>query len=199
MSSDAAAADDEKSRYDRVLGKKIREIRKGKKLSLKDVASSAEVSESFLSQVERGLVSPSVASLRRICDALDETMSALFFNASEQASQRLVRVDDRRMNFRPDGSAHYLLTPQMSRKLQVNQSVIAPGHSSGKEPYTHAGDEECVLVLQGSLTLDWAEESYQLEAGDSLLIDPKVGHRFHNRSSEPAVVLWIISPAYGDI
>ena len=190
---------DEKSHLDRVLGEKLREIRKEKKLSLKAVASKASVSESFLSQVERGLVSPSVASLRRICGALDETMSALFFSASTQAEQRLVRVSDRRMSYRPDGSAHFLLTPSMSKKLQVNQSVVAPGYSSGKEPYTHGGDEECVHVVQGSLTLDWANETFELNAGDAVLIDPKIDHRFHNHSSEPAVVLWIISPALGDI
>ena len=184
---------------DKVLGQKIRQIRKDKKLSLKVVASRASVSESFLSQVERGLVSPSVASLRRICESLDETMSALFFSASEQASHRLVRVADRRMNYRPDGSAHFLLTPPLSKKLQVNQSIVAPGYTSGEEPYTHGGEEECVHVLQGSLTLDSANETFELNAGDSVLIDPKIGHRFHNRMSEPAVILWIISPALGDI
>ncbi|WP_148575179.1 helix-turn-helix domain-containing protein [Nocardioides caldifontis] len=200
MSSDQATADrSPKSELDRVLGQRLRELRKGKHLSLKTVAEKAAVSESFLSQVERGLVSPSVASLRRICEALDETMGALFLSTSDQAPQRLVRVADRRMSFRPDGSAHYLLTPPLARKLQVNQSVVAPGYSSGEEPYTHGGEEECVHVVQGSLTLDWATETYHLCAGDAVLIDPRIGHRFHNESSEPAVVLWMISPALGDI
>lgn len=184
---------------DKILGQKIRQLRKDKKYSLKDIASKASLSESFLSQVERGLVSPSVSSLRRICEALGETMSALFFSTSEDPAQRLVRVAERRMSLRPDGSKHFLLTPPMAKKLQVNKSIVAPGYSSGDDPYVHGGEEECVHVLQGSLVLDWNEETFNLNAGDTVLIDPKIGHRFHNLSSEPTVVLWINSPALEDI
>lgn len=189
----------ERSAEDKILGQKMREIRNGKKIPLKRVAEKAGVSESFISQVERGIVSPSVASLRRICDALGITVSSLFYTMTEARPSRLVKVNERRMNFRPDGSEHFLLTPEFSSKLQVNQSTVPPGYTSGEEPYTHGGDEECIHVVSGKLTVDWATETFELDSGDAVLIDPKIGHRFHNRSEHSTTVLWIISPALGDI
>lgn len=193
----AAAASDEQ----RSLGIRLRKLRKSKQRSLKSIAADAEVSESFLSQVERGLTSPSIASLRRICLALGENMGALFaeeFDSSE-ADDRLVRVADRRRIFRPDGSADYLLTPPLARHLEIHHNVVAPGRTSGPEPYTHEGEEECVHVLEGSLQFQWNGTTYDLHSGDAILIDPKVGHSFANITDRSAVVMWIISPARSDI
>ncbi|EYT56063.1 hypothetical protein H490_0104835 [Leucobacter sp. UCD-THU] len=193
----AAAASDEQ----RSLGIRLRKLRKSKQRSLKSIAADAQVSESFLSQVERGLTSPSIASLRRICLALGENMGALFaeeFDSSE-ADDRLVRVADRRRIFRPDGSADYLLTPPLARHLEIHHNVVAPGRTSGPEPYTHEGEEECVHVLEGSLQFQWNGTTYDLHSGDAILIDPKVGHSFANITDRSAVVMWIISPARSDI
>ena len=193
----ADSAEDEQ----RSLGIRLRTLRKGKRRSLKEIADAAQVSESFLSQVERGLTSPSIASLRRICTALGENMGALFAEEFESSrpDDRLVRVSDRRRIFRPDGSADYLLTPRIARHLEIHHNVIAPGRSSGPEPYTHEGEEECVHVLEGSLQLQWNGTTYELHSGDAILIDPKIEHSFANTTDRSAVVMWIISPARSDI
>lgn len=185
----------------RALGIRLRALRKSKRSSLKEVAKLAEVSESFLSQVERGLTSPSIASLRRICVALGENMGALFSDdvESNQSDPRLVRVKDRRRIFRPDGSANYLITPKMSQHLEIHHNIIAPHRNSGAEPYAHEGEEECVYVLEGTLHFEWDNQSYELDAGDAILIDPKIDHSFSNNTDESASVLWVISPARSDI
>ena len=197
----AGSIADDKSEHDRELGMRLRSIRKSKGRSMREIALDAGVSESFLSQVERGIASPSVASLRRICIALGESMGALFDDLAPHSThdERLVRVGDRRRIYRPDGSADYLITPHVATQLEVHHNIISPHRSSGPEPYTHLGEEECVYVLQGSLTLTWDGADYELGAGDAMLIDPKVGHRFANNTDEPAIVLWIISPANQDI
>jgi transcriptional regulator with XRE-family HTH domain len=183
------------------LGGRLRALRRSKGLSLKVVAQGASVSESFLSQVERGTASPSVASLRRICAALDEPMGALFQEVEERPDEdgALVRVADRRRVFRPDGSADFMLTPRSAQHLQIHYNVVAPGRSSGREAYTHAGEEECVIVLEGSLNVTWRGRAYHLDKGDALLIQPTEAHQFENRGTEPAVVLWVITPASSDM
>ena len=60
------------------LGQRIREVRQKKGMTLREAAVAADVSESFLSQVERGLANPSVASLRRIADAMGERVASFF-------------------------------------------------------------------------------------------------------------------------
>lgn len=194
-------AEDAETDEQRALGIRLRSLRKSKRQSLGEVARLAQVSESFLSQVERGLTSPSIASLRRICLALGENMGALFSDEVDtgQVDPRLVRVKDRRRIFRPDGSANYLITPKMARQLEIHHNVIAPHRNSGGEPYSHEGEEECVYVLEGSLHFEWDGRSYELTAGDAILIDPKIGHSFSNDTDQSAVVLWAISPARSDI
>lgn len=182
------------------LGLRLRELRKQKGLSLRVVAENAQISESFLSQVELARASPSVASLRRICQALGESMGSLFSDSNESSLEDdVVRVRDRRRVVRPDGSIDYLLTPKKSEKLQVHQTLIRAGRTSGPELYSHAGDEECVIVLEGSLTLRVADRTHVLAAGDSVLLDPKNGHGFSNPSNQDTTVLWIITPASGDM
>jgi transcriptional regulator with XRE-family HTH domain len=175
------------------LGQRIREVRQKKGMTLREAAVAADVSESFLSQVERGLANPSVASLRRIADAMHERVASFF--VGDAPSGMLVRVRDRRRLVHPMGMLEdYLLTPPTARKLQIIYCVAGPGEGSGHERYTHVADEECVIVLSGRLEVGLGDESYSLESGDALLLDPKNPHSFHNPGPEPATMLWVQTP-----
>jgi transcriptional regulator with XRE-family HTH domain len=178
---------------ERRLGATIRNLRERKGLSLREVSAAAGVSESFLSQVERGVASPSVASLRRMAGALGESVGALFEGPA--SGGRVVRVRDRRRLVHPRRQwEDVLLTPQQSRHLQVILSTIEPGAGSGKEPYAHDSDEECVIVLKGRLEFWVDEEAYDLEEGDAILFESRRPHRNRNPGPSKAEVLWVISP-----
>ncbi|NJC65855.1 helix-turn-helix domain-containing protein [Planosporangium flavigriseum] len=183
-----------KDEADRELGNRIREMRRDKGITLSEAAKAADVSESFLSQVERGIANPSVASLRRIADALNEPVASLF--VGKESEGMLIRAGERRRMAHPRGAYEdFLLTPPTARKLQIIQTVIGPGRGSGDEPYAHNADEECVIVLNGRLDVTVGGTSHRLESGDSLLIDPRQEHSFHNFTEEPTVVLWAMSPS----
>src|SRR3989442_1979174 len=120
--------------HDEELGSRIRAVREGRARSLRSVSTEAGVSESFLSQVERGVASPSVATLRRIAEALGSSVAALFEGRPQRG--KLVRVGDRRQMKHPRRRwQDYLLTPSESRRLQVILSLIEPGAGSGLEAY----------------------------------------------------------------
>jgi transcriptional regulator with XRE-family HTH domain len=175
------------------LGQRIREVRRKKKMTLRDAAVAAGVSESFLSQVERGLANPSVASLRRIADAIREPVASFF--VGEAQSGMLVRAGERRRLVHPMGALEdYLLTPATARSLQIIYCVAGPGEGSGPEPYSHVADEECVVVLSGRLEVGLPAETYKLGSGDALLFDPKDPHSFVNPGPEPATMLWVQTP-----
>jgi mannose-6-phosphate isomerase-like protein (cupin superfamily) len=113
----------------------------------------------------------------------------------EAPSGMVVRVKDRRRLVHPMGMLEdYLLTPPTARKLQIIYCVAGPGEGSGHERYTHVADEECVIVLSGRLEVGLGDESYRLESGDALLLDPKDPHSFHNPGPEPATMLWVQTP-----
>jgi transcriptional regulator with XRE-family HTH domain len=175
------------------LGRTVRRLREERALSLKQLAERALVSESFVSQVERGVANPSVASLRRIAGALGTSIGALF--DGRQLSGVVVRANDRARLVHPRRKwQDFLLTPQSAKRLQVILSVIEPGEGSGKKPYTHDSDEECVLVLKGQLEFRIKGESYLLEEGDSLTFESRLPHWNRNPGETKAEVLWVVTP-----
>src|SRR6476646_9878763 len=76
------------------LGARIRARRLARHETLRELAAEAAVTESFLSQVERGVASPSIASVQRIARALDTSIAELF--AADESAGIVVRLRDRR-------------------------------------------------------------------------------------------------------
>jgi transcriptional regulator with XRE-family HTH domain len=175
------------------LGKRIRAAREARGASLRSVAATAGVSESFLSQVERGVASPSVASLRAIAGALDTSIAA-FFEEGGDISGTLVRAADRRTLSYPGRRIEdMLVTPRTSKHLQVIWSHVGPD-SGAAEPYTHESDEECVIVMRGRLDV-WVDgERFAMEEGDSLVFESRRPHRSWNPTDDEVEVLWILTP-----
>ncbi len=175
------------------LGVRIRSLRQARRLTLRELAARAGVTESFLSQVEREKTSPSIASVQRIARAMDLSIAQLF--AEESASGRVVRREARRRIAYPGLKAvDEFLTSNMAGRLQVILSTIEPGGGTGEEPYTHDSDEEVVLVLEGVLDLWVADEHYVLRDGDAITFASRLPHWNMNRGDVPAVVLFCVTP-----
>ncbi len=176
------------------LGATIRRLREERSLSLKEVAARSGLTPSFLSQVERNLTSPSVASLRKVAQAFDVPLTALF-QGPTMPEDHVVRRNERRQLIHPRRQwRDYLLTPNLTGKLQVILSVIEPGGGSGDEPYAHDSDEECVVVLRGRLEFWVGSDWYLLEEGDSIVFESRIPHRNSNPGPDQAEVLWITTP-----
>ena len=175
------------------IGPRLRAARLERGLSLADLASRAGLTKGFLSQVERDLVSPSVGSLLRVCEALGVGVGELF----EPAAGPLVRAADRPpIAFGGAGVDEFQLTPAGERRLQVIQSDIGPGGGSGDDAYGLGSEAEFVHVVDGTLDIEVGGEAYRLAAGDSLTFDAGVARRWANASPvQPARVLWVLVPA----
>ena len=175
------------------LGARIRALRLARGATLRALAADAGVTESFLSQVERGVASPSIASVQRIARALGQSIAELF--AADERAGSLVRVDDRRrVVYQGLGAVDEFLTRATDGRLQVILSTIQPGGGTGDEPYTHDSDEEVVVVLEGSLDLWVGPEHYRLDAGDAVTLSSRIPHRNTNPGPSVARVLFCITP-----
>jgi transcriptional regulator with XRE-family HTH domain len=174
------------------LGQRIREARQAHGLSLKTVGEAAGVSQSFLSQVERGVASPSVSTLIRISNAVGRPVASLL--AGSDPSARLMRAADRRKLVHTRRRwVDEFLTPPAARRLQANLTTIEPGFK-GDQAHVHASEEECAIVLEGAVTIGVDGEEFELAEGDALLLDPRIPHTFANPGTERARVLWIMTP-----
>lgn len=175
------------------LGQRLRQLRRTRRLTLRQLAERAGVTESFLSQVEREVASPSIASVQRIARALGLSIAELFTDGPSRG--RVVRREARRRIAYPGLDAvDEFLTLGKDGRLQVIMSTIGPGGGTGDEPYAHDSDEEVVIVLEGSLELWIGDERYVLREGDAITHDSRLPHRNRNPGDVPARVLFCLTP-----
>lgn len=193
MSKKAAKAE---PAVDVAVGQRIRDLRRSRKLSLEVVAGSTDLSIGFLSQIERGLSSPSLRVLATIADVLGVGIAGLF-GAKETAgtgSDAIVTREQQRaeLNLWRTGISKQLLSPSGSDgRLNLFLVHMEPGGSTGDELYTHDG-EEAGLVIEGEMNLTVDAESWTLKQGDSFRFASRRPHRFSNPSGKAkAVVLWV--------
>ena len=174
------------------LGPRLRALRRSNHLTLRELAARAAITESFLSQVERGVASPSIATVQRIARALGLSIAELF---AERPSSSLVRRADRnRISYPGLRAVDEFLTAAPNGRLQVILSTIEPGGGTGEEPYTHDSDEEVVIVLEGRLDVWGGAEHHVLHEGDALTLASRTPHRNTNRGDRPCRVLFCITP-----
>lgn len=175
------------------LGPRIRALRQARGDTLRELAQRAGVTESFLSQVEREVTSPSIASVQRIARALDLGIADLF--VEEAPLGRVVRRAERRRIVYPGlHASDEFLTTGRDGRLQVIVSELEPGGGTGEEGYVHESDEEVVIVLEGRLDLWVGDEHHRLEEGDAITHSSRQPH--HNRNPGPgrAVILFCSTP-----
>lgn len=176
------------------VGERLRTYRLRRRATLKQVALRAEVSESFLSQVERGRTGASIATMHRIASALEVRVADLFEPDEAGRSRVLRRAERPVLAFPEDGLKKHLLTPRPLENLEVIVGELEPGGSTGDEAYTHGDSEELVVVISGVVRAQIGEDIHIMFEGDSIDYRSSVHHRFENAGEDSAQVLWIISP-----
>lgn len=186
------------------LGFRIRQKRKELKLTLADVAGGCGLSTSFLSQIERDLASPSVATLYSLA-RIFQTPIANFFAEAEPVSDgsalpsngvnaQVVRKDRRKQLIYPgSGIRSEMLSPDLQRALQLLWVVMPPGTASGEEPFVHDG-EECGVILQGQVETWIGDERYILGPGDAIYHSSTIPHRSRNIGEEQVILVVAKTP-----
>jgi transcriptional regulator with XRE-family HTH domain len=175
------------------VGERLRAIRRARRCTLRTVATRSGLSESFLSQVERGRSSASIASLRRIADALGVSIADLF-DLDGVPGPRVLRREERPALAFGVLGRKLLLTPRPLQSLEVFVGELEVGGSTGEQPYAHGDSEELFVVLAGKVELELGGEVFQLEHGDSIDYRSSTPHRASNLGDDLAEVMWIISP-----
>lgn len=192
LTTDRTGEDSPDEVIEQQLGTTIRELRLKRNTSLRTLATQSDVSVSFLSQVERGEASPSIATLMRIARALDETIGSLF---EHRPNTRLVRAGTGPRLVHPDRQwDEELVTPREFSRLQLIRSTLAPGASTGDEPLNYGSSETTVVVESGAVDFWLGTEHFQLTVGDCLSYDPSAPHRLVNVSSTPTVLMFASAP-----
>lgn len=176
------------------LGNDVRGLRKSRGYTLAELALKISRSVGFISQVERGLSSPSIDDLRAIAAALDVPTSWFFSNENQHDAERglIVRADFRRvLGTRETGIVEELLSPDLGGAFEMFRSVFEPGAEMKTNIFRET--EEAGYVVSGCLDL-WIDNTcFRLKAGDSFRFDHKP-YRWKNPGDEPSIIIWVVSP-----
>lgn len=179
------------------LGQQIRALRKAQKLSLAQLAARSDLSIGNLSQIERGVRSPSVRSLQRLSECLKVPIADLFQTRALPPASEFGTILRRKarpiLNLSKSGCHKELLTPMMPGTLQLLLVTLDPGGSSGPEHYVHKG-EEAGVVIAGAMKLWIEDQVYILKEGDSFRFKSTRRHRFESASKQTTRVLWATTP-----
>lgn len=171
------------------IGLRLRNLRQRRGLSLATVASAVGISVGFLSAIERGQMSASVGTLRKLA-RFYKTKILDFFDPSESSSH-LVRPGGRKVLEASPGVYMELLA-WGNAVMEPHLFRIAPGAGSG-DSYSHEG-EEFLFVLRGHFKIALDGEEYLLKAGDSFYFESATPHTWSNPGKAEASVLWVNTP-----
>lgn len=180
------------------IGQKLRRRRKIKRLSLKTLAEKAELSIGLLSQIERGISTPSIRSLGQVCHALEMPMSWLFERSGALALVEpcVVRhANRRRMDLGKGGMIKEILSPDSINRIQLMRIVIHVGGRSGESPAQHPAGAKCGMVISGDLGLEVDGHTYILNQDDSFAFQADAQYRFWAAGDTDCEVIWAVTPA----
>lgn len=174
------------------IGAKINQLRKKNGLTQEELADRCELSKGFISQVERGLTSPSIATLIDILECLGTNLKE-FFNESSQEKIVFTKEDVFEKEDKEDGNMITWLIPNAQKNdMEPILITIEPGGKSTIDA-PHEG-EEFGYVIAGNIYVHLGNKKFKAKKGDSFYFRPTSDHYLHNTGKTKATVLWVATP-----
>ena len=159
---------------DLYIGERIRELRNQNGLTQEELADRTELTKGFISQLERGLSSASVATLSDIVTCLGTNLSEFF--REEQTPQIVYKEEDYSTKIDKSGNAIKWLLPAAQRlSLEPIEVTLQPGEAL-------------------DLDLVYGDRTYRVKKGESFSYKADRNHYLQCAGAKPARVLWISSP-----
>jgi transcriptional regulator with XRE-family HTH domain len=173
------------------IGNKIKDLRNRNGLTQQELADRTELTKGFISQLERGQVSPSIVTLLDLIECLGTTASEFF---KETEEERVVfseegffeKVDDA-------GNSIQWIVPTAQKYHMEPLLVVIQPHQTLEEDKPHDG-EEFGYLMSGRIKLHLGDAVYTVKAGESFFYPAKRKHRIENPGSRPAKFIWVSTP-----
>lgn len=179
------------------IGGKLKELRKEKGLSILQLSELADVSTGQISQIERGMVVPSVVSIWKLAQALGTNINTFFDD--KKNDRVLIRNGDHKTIIMNKGNGVYqLLSPGSGDHLIDFVKITLKGgqtYDKDNNGLSHEG-EECGFVLSGTLTVYLNGEDCILHEGDSIYFNSTLPHMYKNNTDEDCVSIWAMTPLF---
>ena len=178
------------------IGKRLKEHRLAKGMTLKEVEAAAGVSATHVSEIERGMTSPTIGALSRIGEAIGVELSSLVKKEYFSGMSIVGKNERKEMQFKDWGATYYSLTKDISNpKFSFLEVKLDPGIKRPEGKSTHVG-EEFALVIKGVMEILIGDEQYILKEGDSIHYRANKPHAMRNIGGVPCRAIWVSLPPY---
>jgi transcriptional regulator with XRE-family HTH domain len=175
------------------LGNNIKNARLRKKVTINEIAKLTGFTSSYISQVERNIITPSLKSLIRIGEAVGVPIISLF-GSSVNEREPVTRKGRRRHIHLPNSHIEYeLLSPSFNTNLEFLLLTIKPHQPVDEEYVSHHG-EEAIYIISGTMKVEFENASYSLSPGDSIQFYSTNLHRLMNEGGEEVIAVVVESP-----
>jgi len=174
------------------IGPKLAKARAERGWSLQQLAARAGLSAAAVHKIEKGGITPTIATLMKLAAALGKTVSYFIEESDPLRPVTVVRADQRATLYT---SKKGLTLANISGRygpffVAGAEATMEPGADSGPEPMVHPG-EELVLVVEGEMTFVIDDETYELVEGDSIHFRTTCRHSWANPGDAPARAIWL--------
>ncbi len=175
------------------IGEKLRQLRQQRGLTQEEMADRCELSKGFISQVERNLASPSIATLTDMLECLGVSLASFFNDKSDEKivftpQDMFEKVDEEQLR----GSVTWLIPD--AQKNEMEPILMDIGEGGESSPLPPSEGEEFGYVLSGSVYLVMGEKKTRVKTGCSFCIHPREPHYLKNAGKSRARVLWVSTP-----
>lgn len=183
----------------RDIGRRIRTVRNSKGITLTALAQATGLSEGFISKLERGQTSSSLANIISIAGALNIDTFELFADAVPSAKATEIEVHHRASDsafslVEGTGYKYRLLAGAQPLDTMEVFHLVFPEENAMKTLVSHPGQEHC-FVLSGEIRFIVGKESHHLRAGDGIYINSGLPHRAENVGlGEAHVLMTVVRP-----
>ena len=171
-----------------LVGQRVRFIRKVNCCTIKQLSSETGLSIGYLSNLERGLNSPTIDQLQRICATFGVNVSDIL-SVNKVTSNPLVKARERSVLFDEEAHVKYEMLTEGSHDLEGICITLSEGTTYEKSSWMHSYDEIGV-VFRGVMSISTLEGNYLMEEGDSLYISKKTLHTMRNAGEGECVSFW---------
>ncbi|WP_430257678.1 cupin domain-containing protein [Neorhizobium sp. IRS_2294] len=176
------------------VGDRLRLVRQAHGLSQRALAVKAGVTHSLVSLIEKNKVSPSVASLKKILEAINYPMTDFFALTLPPVDQIFYRADE--LTPLSTGALTLLqVGDAKSHSVQVFHEFYEPGADTGETMLSHEAEEGGVVVA-GELEVTVGNQTRILKRGDAYLFDSRLPHRYRNVGTVRCEVVSAVTPPY---
>jgi transcriptional regulator with XRE-family HTH domain len=181
------------------LGEKIRTLRKKIGMTQKELAEQVGLTPSFISQLEKNLISPSLDSLLKLSEKLNTQPIYFLVEGEGSPLQKMVIKQGERQDIQlpalkgVDIKLQLLVSDALNRRMEPYLLTMKEGAEIDGHFYGHKGDE-FAYVIEGDLEIEIQDEKHLLRQGDSLYIGSTFPSKWANIGKGDAIILWVLSP-----